>query len=176
MNETQAQLVKVIQKLRLFQGFELEDMQRLLPICQFTTYETDKKIYKVGEPSREMLVLLMGKLHVLGNSGEVLAEILPGASVGEMGVFTGEPRSADIVAAEKSTGFVIGKPDLEKLLRTHKDLYFTILQNLVSVISERLIEANRLNNEHVQTIMKMQDQLVRYTGKTARELEEDENA
>ena len=49
-------------------------------------------------------------------------------------------------------------------------MYFKVLQNLVTVLRERLVEANHLNDEHLQTIMEMQDLLVKHTGKTAREL------
>ena len=175
MNDTQAQLVKTIQKLRLFQGFQAEDMQRLLPVCHFQTFEAVKKLYSAGDPSREMLILLMGKLSVLGPSGELLAEIHPGAPVGEMGVFTGEPRSADIKVAELTTGFVIKRSELQKVLTGNPDIHFKILRNLVTVLSERLVEGNKLNSEQAETIMKMQELLVKHTGMTAMELEATEN-
>ncbi len=170
MNEAQYQLVKAIRKLRLFKGFELNDMQNLLPICHYTQYESGQKIYGLGEPSREMLILLMGELNVVGDSGEILAEIPSGSPVGEIGVFTGEPRSATITAAEPSAGFVIARADLQKVLGKNKGMYFKVLQDLVTVLRERLVEANRLNDEHLQTIIEMQDLLVKHTGKTAREL------
>ena len=118
MNEAQYQLMKAIRKLRLFKGFELNDMQNLLPICHYTQYESGQKIYGLGEPSREMLILLMGELNVVGDSGEILAEIPSGSPVGEIGVFTGEPRSATITAAEPSAGFIIARADLQKVLGT----------------------------------------------------------
>jgi DNA-binding transcriptional MerR regulator len=39
MNEAQYQLIKVIHKLRLFKGFEIKEVQRLLPICRYTLYD-----------------------------------------------------------------------------------------------------------------------------------------
>jgi len=49
-------------------------------------------IYRMGEPSDEMMVLLKGHLAVTNNAGDVLAEIKAGAPIGEMGVFTGQTR------------------------------------------------------------------------------------
>lgn len=175
MDERQYQLVRVIQKLRLFKGLEAEAIKDLLQICRLKNYATAQKIYQAGDPSREMLILLTGKLNVISDAGEKLAEISSGSSVGEMGVFTGQVRSADIVAAEASTGIAISKIDLQKLLEKNRDMYLNILQNLVHVLSERLVDANRLNDTHIQTIMKMEDQLVRHTGMTSRELEKTEN-
>jgi NTE family protein len=172
MNEKQFQVVRVIQKLRLFKGLEAEEVQRLLPICRFRDFETGEEIYAAGSQSREMLILLTGRINVVGATGELLAEIEPGHSVGEMGVFTGEPRSARIVSSEDSRGIAITKAELEKQLGVNIDLYIKILKNLVSIMCERLVDANRLNDEHIGTILKLQDELVRATGKTLRELED----
>ena len=114
--EKQFQVARVIQKLELFKGLAGEQVQRLLPICRFQDFESGDEVYAAGSQSREMLVLLTGRINVIGNTGELLAEIMPGASVGEMGVFTGEPRSAGTVAAAKSRGIAIAKWELEKLL------------------------------------------------------------
>ena len=170
MNETQYQLVKVIHKLRLFKGLELPDIQKLLPICRYMKYGTGDRIYGRGQPSTEMLILLTGKLSVVGDAGEVLAEIPPGSPVGELGVFTGEPRSANISAAEPAAGFALSKTDLQKVFSTNKGIYFKIQSNVVAVLSERLRQANGLNDEHLQKIMDLEDLLVKHTGKTAREL------
>ena len=42
----------------------------------------------------------------------------------------------------------------------------------MTILSSRLVSSNRLNEENITTILKMQDELVRTTGKTMRELEE----
>ena len=173
MNERQYQLVKVIQKIRLFGGFDLEDIKCLLQTCNFKAYESGQEIYKAGEPSREMMILLAGRLNVVSASGERLAEIGPGASVGEMGVFTGELRSASVVADEPVTVLAIARLALSNMLDANPGMHLKVLANLVQVLSERLVETNKLNNEHLETIMKMQSQLVQVTGKTSRDLEEE---
>ena len=103
---------------------------------------------------------------------EVLAEIGPGSSVGEMGFFTGEARSADIVVAEQSTGFRVDKKELIKLLDSNPAMKAGILGNVVAVLSERLVEANQLVLAYTNTIAKMEDQLVRHIGMNSVELDE----
>ena len=117
-----------------------------------------------------MLILLTGKLNVVGESGEVLAEIPPGSPVGEIGVFTAEPRSATIIAAEQAAGFVLSKANLQKVLGTNREVYFKVLLNLVALLSERLRDANRLNDGYLEKIMEMEGLLAEHTGKTSREL------
>jgi len=171
MNEAQYQLIKVIHKLRLFKGFEMSDVQQLLPICRYTRYEPDEKIYDKGQASLEMLILLKGQLNVVGDAGQVLAQILPGSPVGEIGLFTREPRLASITAAEAAAGLVITKADLQRTMRANQGVYFKILLNLVPLLSERLRDANRLNDKHLEKIMELEDLLVGHTGKTSRELQ-----
>ena len=110
MNERQYQLlVRVIRKIPLFLEFSLEEIQLLLRAGQVVQFKPDEQIYFYGAPSDEMLVLLRGKLAVLAESGEELARIGPGTPTGEMGLFTGQPRSATIVSLQASTAMVLGR-------------------------------------------------------------------
>jgi len=172
MNQKQFHLIRLVKKIGLFAEFELEEVGKLFRICTFQAYEGGQEIYKVGTQSQEMLILLSGGLLVLNNLGEILAEIPPGSPVGEMGVFTGESRSATIVASINSTGIVISRSDMQRLINTNPEMHLKVLKSLLPVICERLVAANKLNNQHLETIMKMEDQLTRVTGKTSRELEE----
>ncbi|MBT4502712.1 MAG: cyclic nucleotide-binding domain-containing protein [Gemmatimonadetes bacterium] len=172
MNQKQFHLIRLVKKIGLFAEFELEEVGKLFRICTFQTFEGGQEIYKVGTQSQEMMILLSGGLTVLNDLGEILALIPPGSPVGEMGVFTGEPRSATIVASTASTGIVISRGDMQRLMNTNPEMHLKVLKTLVPVICQRLVAANKLNNQHLETIMKMQDQLLRATGKTSRDLEE----
>ena len=171
MNETKYQLLKVIRKIRLFQGLELQDIQMLLPVCRLVTLEPFEKLYESGSVSREMLLLLKGKLQVVADTGELLAVVGPGSSVGEMGFFTGEKRSANIVVVEQSTGFRIDKQSFTKILDSNAEMKSVILGNVVAVLSERLVQANQANLERNETIARMNEQLVRHTGMNSGDLE-----
>lgn len=116
MNERQYHLVKVIGKIPVFEGFDLEEIQRLLRVCNLRNVTAGEDIYMKGEASDEMLVLLKGKLSVTSESGEELAAIRPGRPIGEMGVFTGQPRSANIVSVEDSTVIAFKRQELGALL------------------------------------------------------------
>ena len=157
MNETQYQLLRVIRKIRLFQGLGRQHIQALLPLCKLVSLEPLQNLYNQGDPSREMLLLLTGKLWVVRGGDEVL---------------TGEARSADIVVAEQSTGFRVDKKELIKLLDSNPAMKAGILGNVVAVLSERLVEANQLVLAYTNTIAKMEDQLVRHIGMNSVELDE----
>ena len=82
-----------------------------------------------------------------------------------------ETRSAGIIAMEPSNALTIDKADLYQVLEANKAMHFKVLQNLIHVLNRRLADANEANAEHAETIIRLQDLLVRYTGKTAGDLE-----
>ncbi len=159
MNERQYHLVKVIGKIPVFDGFELEEIQRLLRICQLKSLQEGQDVYAKGEPSDEMLVLLKGKLSVTGDSGEELAEIRAGKPIGEMGVFTGQPRSANIVAVESCAVIALSRTELGIMLAANKGMQLKVLQNLVGILSQRLTEANELNDAQARMIRDLEKQV-----------------
>ena len=102
MNQQQHRLMQVLQKISVFKGLELEHIQRLLRVGTSQTYGIGEQVYSIGEPSDEMLVLLQGKMVVTSAGGEELGDLGPGMLTGEMGVFTNQPRSANISSVDRS--------------------------------------------------------------------------
>ena len=127
MNRQQHQLMRVVQKIPVFTGFTAEEAAKLLQLCHSHGYESGQTVYAAGEASAEMLIVMTGQLSVHSHAGEHLAKIRPGECTGEMGIFTGHPRSANIVAEEDSTGFVIGKRELVSLLAANKDMFIKLM-------------------------------------------------
>jgi CRP-like cAMP-binding protein len=142
MNRQQHILTKILQKIHVFKGLSVEQAALLIQICKSRAFESNTQIYEAGEPSVDMLVLVQGKLRVLSRTGQQLAEVEPGASTGEMGVFTGHPRAATIVAAQKSMALVIEKPALRNLLNREPDIKGIVLENVVELLAQRLAETN----------------------------------
>ena len=135
---------KIVQKIPIFKGFEHHQILAILKICASVPIASGETVYAKGEPSGDMLILLKGELSVVGDSGEQLALILPGGSVGEMGMFTGHPRSARIASYEPSVGIVIKRSDLIEVLRRDKDMHIKLLYNLVALLSNRLVDTGLL--------------------------------
>lgn len=69
---------------------------------EIRTYQKDEFIVRQGEPSTEAFLIGQGRCEVRQVSGDgherVLRVLGPGDAFGELGVFTGAPRSASIVA------------------------------------------------------------------------------
>lgn len=73
-------------------------------------------LFEVGEPAASLHVVLSGRLEVVGEDGTVLREVGRGAAVGELGVLTGEPRSASVRARRDSELLEIAGAAFESVL------------------------------------------------------------
>jgi CRP-like cAMP-binding protein len=147
MNRAQHQLMTILQKINVFHGLDLGEAERLVSICKSVMFEPDTQIFKAGDLSESMLVLITGKLKAVSRTGQDLAEILPGSSIGEMGVFTGHRRSATIVAVEKSLALSMEKRNMDALLKEDAGMRVSILANVVDLLADRLAEANKQIDE-----------------------------
>ena len=135
-------LKQSIKKIGIFKDFDPDEVRRLLKLCYLRKYDPKEQVYKVGDSSEEMLILLKGKLVAMAESGAMLGEILPGTSTGEMGVFTDNPRSANVVAVNESTGFSIRKWKLDAFLKSDQEICKKVFMNIIDILCERIISAN----------------------------------
>lgn len=175
MNETQLkQLVSIVQKLAIFKGLVPAEVQRLLHICRLQRYEAGQQVYRRGAPSDEMLILIQGGLSVLSAAGAELAEIGPGMSIGEMGLFAGQPRSADIVARQPAMGFEIRKPELDAVLKINREMLIKVQQNVIRLLAVRLQETNVKLDRYGDTIERLQNKIEELLGQSEKSDEAEE--
>ena len=158
MNQQQHRLMQVLQKISVFKGLELEHIQRLLRVGTSQTYGIGEQVYSIGEPSDEMLVLLQGKMVVTSAGGEELGDLGPGMLTGEMGVFTNQPRSANISSVDRSVAVVIARNALLSVLASNPIIHIRILDNIVEIMSERLSATNLQNDKLRKQIMQLEQE------------------
>ena len=134
--------MQIVQKIPVFDGLSLEQAERVIKTSRFKMYEAGGTVYEIGEASEEMLVLIKGKLSVLSATGQLLGEVAPGMSTGEMGLFTGHVRSATIVALEECAGLILTRSLLREIMNSDREMKAIILENAVRQLSDRLADAN----------------------------------
>ena len=87
-----------------------QEQQGLSEQCVPRRFGKNQVVYVGGEPADSMLVLTSGQLKVSNYSVDgsefVLASVLPGETVGELGMLADTPRSATVTAVRPSTGMM----------------------------------------------------------------------
>ncbi len=157
-SQPQQALLQIVSKLKIFAGLSPREAAHLLKSCTSRTYQPSEVIYQANDPSQEMFILLQGRLSVVGTKGTQLSDILPGASCGEMGVFTGLPRTATVIATQKSVGFAITKQDLHSALRIDLGMQVKVLQNVIALLSERLANADTNIEDYAGKLKQAEDE------------------
>jgi CRP-like cAMP-binding protein len=174
MNKQQMHaLLSIVEKIDVLKGLTADEVERLLQLCNYTAYEAGTELFKVGNPSEDMFIVLQGKLVPRSRNGTVLGDIRAGSCCGEMGLFTGAPRTATVTAEEPTTGFRISRADLQLLFRTDLRVHIKILQNIVSLLSRRLATTGNTIEEYALRTAQLEDQLG--LGSESDEAEIDEN-
>ena len=126
----------------IISGLSNDQFEALLSICEKQTIPTYTSIFREGDRPGEMYVLTEGILKVTLKGREV-NKISPISTVGEMGVFTGEPRSATITSVTKCTVLKIMKKDLFNLFSKDKDFHIKFQEGMLVDLSQKL----RMTNE-----------------------------
>jgi CRP/FNR family cyclic AMP-dependent transcriptional regulator len=122
------------------------------------TFPKQTTIITEGEESSSLYIILSGKVRVFSSdnkSKEIhLLTQEPGSCFGELALLTNEPRSASVVALEKTLCGVISKSDFNHWVTLHPEVAI----NLLGVLAEKIrsltqkVKQLALSNVYERTI------------------------
>ena len=151
-------LLETIKKIPMFRDLSPSQVREVLGLCQPRTIKAGEVVCARGKESNEMYILISGELGVIGEKDERLASLQPITTVGEMGIFNRHRRSASVEALEESKVLVIGGMPLEALLRADGALRVRIYQNVVEILSSKIINDNVRTRDYVaQRVLAMKE-------------------
>ena len=106
-------------------------------------------VVRQGEASDELIFVISGRVQVLlqlntrdTEESKRLRTYGPGSVVGEMGFFSGEPRSADIVAEVDAEVLCITRECNARIENLHPELARAIHRHVINTLAQRLRSAN----------------------------------
>ena len=143
----QGSYINIIQKIPLFKGLRLSQFKEILRICSQQLFRPQDMVIHDRAESSEMFILIKGMLKVVLPDASELSRIKPVEIVGEMGVFTGEIRSATVVAGEQSMVLTIRKKELLHLFRRDSELGVIVLTNVIRGLASKVRKSNSLIDE-----------------------------
>ena len=137
-----SRLVETVKKIPIFRGLAVDQIRKILACCNHEIHEVGDVVCQNNTASTEIYILIAGELAVVTVEGIKVATISPVTTVGEMGVFTGQPRSATVVATRKSNVFSIRKQQLDQLLRDDQKMRVLISRHMVDILAGKLVGDN----------------------------------
>jgi CRP/FNR family transcriptional regulator, cyclic AMP receptor protein len=140
--EQRETIIALIEKVPLFADLTADDRKRVLSCCSKLTLAPGDILCSQGERSTSLYILLIGKLAVRIINSPTIATIDPVTSIGEMGVFTGEPRSATVEAMENSALLCLDAGDLNRLIEQNPSIGVKMLRRVIHILSGRVSADN----------------------------------
>ena len=145
--------IKILEKIQVFENLSVDQFQKILNISSKRTYKKDENLCMTGEDAYEMYILIAGELKIAFTDGKEISRIQPVGIVGEMGIFTGEPRSASVVANTDCIVLTINKIEILRLFQKDCILAMQILMNVINDLSRKLRNNNVIVDEMRQICM-----------------------
>jgi CRP/FNR family transcriptional regulator, cyclic AMP receptor protein len=142
-------ILQVIDQIPFFGGFSDQELQALSGYMGCYGAPRNARLLTEGQTDNHMLLLLTGRAVVLKNDAQgiekIVAEAGPGATLGEMSMIDGSPRSASCVTTEPTDFAVLTRDSLNEIFINSPRLGNKLLLVLLQLTMRRLREAsNRL--------------------------------
>jgi CRP/FNR family transcriptional regulator/CRP/FNR family cyclic AMP-dependent transcriptional regulator len=132
----------LFQKVPLFEGIPPAERVALARAAQVRSYRRGDVIVRQGQPGESFFVIVRGRVAVTVLSPEgrevVLNTLAEGDHFGEMALLDDAPRSATVVAQERSELAILSREVFLDLLRSN----FSLTKALLRSFSRRLRRAN----------------------------------
>jgi type IV pilus assembly protein PilB len=138
------QLVGFLKNVSLFADLPEESLIRLGTCLKTTDFPPSETIMREGAPGVSMYVIKEGLVDVrkkdpVTGIDFLVAQLGPGAAVGEMSLLTGKPRSASVNTVEPTSVYSLTRTDFRNLLTQYPEISL----GLARILAERLEEANK---------------------------------
>lgn len=126
----------------LFDGLEEAELERVMEWSETRAFAADAAVLREGTPSDALWVVLMGDVEV-SRDGRVLAELGPGAALGELSLFTHQSRrSASVRCLCAVEALRISVEPFRKLLAANDVVALKIVSHLAHQMAMRLAALN----------------------------------
>src|SRR5258707_256974 len=129
-------IVERLAAVDIFAPLSAEETTMLAQAATSHVFAPGETVIRAGDPGSSMFVVHNGRVSVqISENGRArtVATLSEGAFFGEMALFTGEPRTANIVAIEETEVLEIGHAAMKRVFDTNPDL----VESLSHIIAER---------------------------------------
>jgi len=129
-------LIERLSNVEIFAPLNEDEVSRLASTSELRVFAPGEAVIKAGDQGSSMFVINRGRVRVqISDNGKprTVATLNEGDFFGEMALFTGEPRSANVVAAEETEVLEIGHQAMKQLFETNPDL----VEALSNEVAER---------------------------------------
>lgn len=149
-------MLQALKKIPVFQSLPPSQVRQLITAAETRQLVESDVLCQHDTPSDEMYILLRGDLAVITAEGLRVATIRPITSVGEMGVITGQPRSATVSAVTDCRVLAIQRGQFEALFNDSPSLRARMLRNFIQILADRVTDDNMRMRDYELSLRRME--------------------
>ena len=127
-----------LSQMGLLKGIQEEELRRLEQLSRRRPFRKGQTVFEAGSASGEVYFVCEGRVNVMNSSPGgrevVFASLGPGESFGELAAIDMGPRSATIVAAEKSLLAELSSQHFLGLLERQPEIALRVLRSLAAMV------------------------------------------
>ena len=131
-------LVALLRRVPLFAELSDAALEMVFQLSRIENLSRGAVLIEQGDKSDSLYVVVRGRFLVQADD-RLIAEIKEGEPIGELAFFTGEPRTATVVAGRNSQVLVFDRASYDKVVQQTPQ----IANDLLAAISARLVKATR---------------------------------
>lgn len=129
---------RTLSGITLLRGLDAAARTRLEGQCHWRRYSAGETVFERGSESREVMFIAQGAVNIVNYTltGREVAFATLGAGdcFGELAAIDSRPRSASVVAAEKTLLAILPSDHFLGLLRENAEISFQLLQRLTHMV------------------------------------------
>ncbi len=152
--DADAQKVQLLKSIPLFHDLTRKEILEVNTLLHERVYEKNEIVFEEGDPGHGIFIVLSGKLRVDPNHELFKTAVLdlgPGESVGELALFDEGPRSATVMAIERTVTVALFQAEFSSLLTKNKNIGVKVLTEIGRTLSRRARQA-LLHEKHVPSL------------------------
>lgn len=136
------ELIPKLERMAMFEDFKREETTLLAGYLVGQRVDQGAVIFREGERTAHMCLLLEGRLEVLkgGQGGQLkkITDVTPGKLIGEISVIDGQPYSATVVASAPSVLVLMSRENLIRICEERPRIGNRLLFKIAIMLSQRL--------------------------------------
>ncbi len=136
-------IASILHKLPVFAGLYAQEYAHIRDICQPARFPTGHTLFREGDGSPCMYVLLDGEIELSSRDQDPLHTVRPGETFGEIGLIAQQKRTATATCLAPVTLLQINGDAFRLLLGREPRISFAIMRNITLGLSGHIVRMNR---------------------------------
>ena len=129
---------KILQKIHIFDSLNHEDVLAIAPFFYTREYYAGAEIYKQGEPSEELLIIVSGEI-IINCFGKNLFKISVGDFFGESAIFNkAATHNTSAIALDDVLLLAIRRENFYKLKQFYPHIALVLTEHISATLSKRI--------------------------------------